>query len=164
MQFDQILQSESATVAFTVIDNLKGDMCKHFSLDENGGLVTKSRAKLWEGEHHQECAASIDGLSFVRGVYADIPSRFFVYGIAERESGLLLTKGEVHRAPGAIARSPEYLPFPKGRAAVVCLDYDPKKEPGARPLNWRELDERLCGACPSLREVRRVTFPSGLRH
>jgi hypothetical protein len=143
---------EVPAVRYTVIKNLHGPVAKQFS-KVDGKLKVQPRANVWEGNHRQVTAKSVDEFVYGRRLDGIMHSDLcYVYAASVHLEGPLVQKNERWRFPGAIARCKEDLSFRNGEPGIVCIDYDPPK--GTKPLTPHELREALCQAYPPLREVR----------
>jgi hypothetical protein len=139
-------------VQFTLIENSEGLATKQFRLDDDGNLVKKSAAQIYNGKATRLEVAGIG--QFMRGRALRTSCQALCYGVADVEEAQLVTQRALSQHPGALARDRDHLPFQDGKPGIIFFDHDPKA--GAPSLSVPELDAILCEAYPPLADVERA--------
>jgi hypothetical protein len=147
------------TVSFSLVENTTPDglAVKVFDL-EDGKLVTKSAAQIYEGRIRR---VTVEGLAGIKAfVDALEPNQAICWGVPTRDSARLVTQEELRRgvAPDAIARDHDHIRWKQGEPAVALFDYDPGQS--GRPMTAQDLDAAYCQHLPGYSETARVLDPS----
>ena len=104
----------------------------------------------------------VDGLQGMADLLMSLQNdQALCYGLTEKENGVVMSRA-LYQQEGmpadAMTRTKETMKFDDG-PGVMMFDYDPSKNERT-VLTHDQLWEKICRACPSMKDVGYVTFPS----
>lgn len=145
----------------TLITATKPDIVtKEFSLNPEGVLCKNTTANISAGTMEAVKIKDLAGLSNLLPSLA--PNQCLAYGVTGHEKINLVTENAWVAAGSpddSMPRSAKLMKW-STRPGILMLDYDPPKDGNQKPLIREELVALLEKACPPLKEVEKLWWPS----
>jgi hypothetical protein len=145
----------------TLITATKPDrVTKEFFLDSNGALCKTTTANVSTGMMETIKVRSLGDFSNILQNLSY--NQCFAYGITGRDKVNLMTESDWAKngyPDDAMSRSAKHMMWHQG-PGILMLDYDPSKDEKTKTLTQEELIAALKNACPTLKEVNMLWWPS----
>ncbi|MBU4154057.1 MAG: AAA family ATPase [Proteobacteria bacterium] len=142
------------TVKLTVVTKDSGPLTKIMSLQ--GGKLVKdsSQCRMDTGTAQTVETTLAEMPTFLRSLK---PNQALVHGTAEAEKARIVTQRAFNSQQGTITRTKDCFNWNDG-PGLMFFDYDP--EPGATPLNSKQLVAAMAQAMPAIANMGYVATPS----
>ncbi len=141
-------------VAFTVITSATGSVAKGFELGENGKLIKRSHAEVYEGQAQRVAVADLAHL--LQTIEKLNDNQALCFGVTDVPTARVVTQRTLKSGtvPGAIARDRAHFRYAARQPGILMLDFDQRK--GYPPKDWQELDDIMCGLLSGWAETERM--------
>ena len=153
------LRFHQAQYTLTKITTIKPRrLAKAYSLKPDGTLQKESGGAMVEGVAERVTVGNLAELGqLIETLTTD---QALLYGVAEADQARIVTKNELPKNPGAIARSKEFFAWPAD-GGVLMLDHDANER---QNFGRDDLIASLVKALPALADVGLLWLPSGSSH